>query len=220
MIIDLIIIAIILVCIFFGYKRGLIGVAFKFLSLILAIILAFMLHGPVSNFIINNTSIDEKIENTISKNIDLSNYENKTPEEISQTEGNIPQVFLNQFKKSMQNTIDNTKENVEAALVKQLSNSIINITVLIILFIVIKLILLVINLIGDIISKLPVINKFDKLGGIIYGILEGFLIVYGILALCLIIAPFIQGNNLLEILNNSNLGSMLYNNNILLKIIG
>ena len=114
----------------------------------------------------------------------------------------------------------NTKENIETALVKQLTASLISITVLIILFIVIKLILLVINLVTDIISKLPVINKFDKLGGIIYGVLEGLLIVYGILALCLIIAPFIQGNDLLQIINNSNLGSMLYNNNILLKLIG
>ena len=61
MIIDLIIVAIIAVCVLLGYKRGLIGVAFKLISLILAIVLALILHGPIASFIINNTAVEEKI---------------------------------------------------------------------------------------------------------------------------------------------------------------
>ena len=63
--IDIIIIAIIGVCIFLGYKRGLIGVIFKILSFFIAVIVALVLFKPVSYFVINNTKIDEQIESSI-----------------------------------------------------------------------------------------------------------------------------------------------------------
>lgn len=220
MLVDLIIIGIIALCIFLGFKRGLIGVAFKFISLIIAIVLALLLHGPVSNFIINNTTIDEKIEEVISKNVDFSKYENKSIDEISNENNNIPDVLFKQFKDSIQESIDSAKGNVQQAIVKKLSNSIINITIILILFILIKIILAIINLMADIISKLPVINQFNKLGGVIYGLIEGFLIIYILMAICLIIAPLIQATGIIEMINSSSIGKILYDNNILLKFIG
>ena len=61
MVIDIIIIAIIAACILAGYRKGLIGVAFHLVSFIIAILVALLLHGPISNFIIQNTQIDDKI---------------------------------------------------------------------------------------------------------------------------------------------------------------
>ena len=51
--IDLILIAIIALFTFIGYKRGLIKVAFGLVSFILAIAISVVLYKPVSNFIIN-----------------------------------------------------------------------------------------------------------------------------------------------------------------------
>ena len=61
MVIDIIIIAIMASCILVGYRKGLIGVAFHLVSFIIAILVALLLHGPISNFIIQNTQIDDKI---------------------------------------------------------------------------------------------------------------------------------------------------------------
>ena len=47
---------------FIGYKRGLIKVAFKLISFLLAIVLAVVLYKPISNFIINNTLYEIKKE--------------------------------------------------------------------------------------------------------------------------------------------------------------
>ena len=59
--IDIILIAIIALTTFIGYKRGLIKVAFKLISFLLAIVIAVVLYKPISNFIINNTQIDDTI---------------------------------------------------------------------------------------------------------------------------------------------------------------
>ena len=70
----------------------------------------------------------------------------------------------------------------------------------------------------SLIAKLPVIKQFDKLGGVIYGILEGIIIIYLTLAIISFIAPII-GENIITAIDESMVGSMLYNNNLLLKII-
>lgn len=55
--VDVIILAILGVCIFFGYKRGLIGVAFKILSFLVAILITILLYKPVANYIIDRSSL-------------------------------------------------------------------------------------------------------------------------------------------------------------------
>ena len=62
---DLIIVGIILLSTFLGYKKGLIGVAFKIVSFVIAIVITLILYVPVSNLVINHTGLDESIENAI-----------------------------------------------------------------------------------------------------------------------------------------------------------
>ena len=54
-IVDLIILAVLLICIGLGYKRGLTGCLLKIISFVLAIVIACILFKPVANIIINNT---------------------------------------------------------------------------------------------------------------------------------------------------------------------
>lgn len=220
MVIDIAIVLIILAFLFLGYIRGMIKVAFKFASLILAIILAIILHDPVSNFIINHTSIDEKIESTISENIKITKQDTSEGEKIVIEEANLPEVIMNNIKDSARTTVNNVVEDAQTQVAKQLSKAIINLFILLVIFIVVKIALDVIAKILDLISKLPVIHQFDKIGGIIIGALEGIVIVYILLAICLTISPFIQSNDLLQMINSSNIGKIMYNDNILLKFIG
>ena len=64
-IVDLAILAIIILCVIIGYIRGLTGSLIKILSFVLSIIIAFILFIPISNLIINNTNIDDNLEQTI-----------------------------------------------------------------------------------------------------------------------------------------------------------
>ena len=70
-IIDIIAIIILAITIFFGYKRGFIGVAFKLLTFVTALILTAILYIPVSNLIIQNTKIDDYIYQTIVDNLEM-----------------------------------------------------------------------------------------------------------------------------------------------------
>lgn len=203
MIADLIIILIIALCTFIGYKRGLIKVAIKLLSFIIAIIIALTLYKPTANYIIQNTEIDDNIQNAITEKI---LPEGATEEDEVEITTNIPEMILE--------GAENTVKSISATLTTKL----IEILSLIAIFIITKIILRVITLISNLIEKIPVIKQFNKAGGTIYGIIQGFLVCFTILAVISLISPFIN-QSYIEMINNSFLASKLYDNNILLNII-
>lgn len=64
-VVDLIIIAIIALSAFLGYRKGFVTLAIKFFAFIIAIAITFIIYKPVANVVINVTGIDESIENAI-----------------------------------------------------------------------------------------------------------------------------------------------------------
>ena len=207
-IVDIVIIGIILFCLIIGYVRGLTGSLIKILSFVLSIIIAFILFVPISNFIINNTQIDEKIEQSIrEKLIDNSQEDEKMPEAITDYIG-----------QKVEQATDDTKEAIINSTARDVSITIVKSGIWIILFIIARILLIFLKFITGLIARLPVIKQFDKLGGIIYGILEGLVIVYVLLAIISFASPVVDGSFIKDI-EKSNVGSVMYNDNLLLKII-
>ena len=90
-VLDLIVILIIALFTFIGYKQGLIKTAIKITSFFIAIIIALVLYKPVSALIIKNTTIDDKIESTI---IEKITPEGMKPEDEASEATKIPQGFI------------------------------------------------------------------------------------------------------------------------------
>lgn len=210
-IIDLIIAGIIALCVIVGYAKGLTGALIKIVSFVLSLIIAFILYMPLSNYIINNTQIDNMIENTIRESI-LKNDDQTKKEE------NIPTAITDYINQKVEDASNSVKENVINSTAKDVSQTIVRAGTWIMLFIIAQIALIVLKFITALIAKLPVIKQFDKIGGIIYGLLEGLVITYLALALISFITPMTKGN-LSSDINKSYIGSRMYNNNLLLKII-
>lgn len=210
-IIDLIIVGIIALCVIVGYAKGLTGALIKILSFVLSLIIAFILYMPLSNYIINNTQIDDMIENTIKESI-LKN------DDQTQKEENMPTAITDYINQKVEDASNSVKENVVNSTAKDVSQTIVRAGTWIMLFIIARIALIVLKFITGLIAKLPVIKQFDKLGGIIYGLLEGLVITYFALALISFITPMTKGN-LSSDINKSYIGCSMYNNNLLLKII-
>jgi len=197
-ILDLIILLIIALSTFIGYKKGLIKVAFSLVSFILAIALSVVLYKPISNFIIEYTPIDDYIEQTISQRL-------TSPEITVEETENIVSNYFNNFKSISTNVLANG-----------ISKTIINIACILIVFVVSKILLLLFKWLGDLISKLPLIKQVNSAGGFLYGLLRGFIFIYGVLALIAIISPVANINNIINIINNTIITNIMYNHNIIL----
>lgn len=214
-IIDLIVIGIIFLSTFLGYRKGLIGVAFKIASFIIAIIITLILFKPISNYIINNTEFAQTIEDTIVQKLSTAEIENG---QIKQENSNLPEVIVNYINVELQDTVNEAKDSIVKIVARNLAETIIDIIVIIGLFIITRLLLLFAKAILEAISEIPIIKQFNKAGGILYGILRGLLLIYLTLAIISLILPMLDKTSILNIINNSILTKILYNNNIILMI--
>lgn len=107
--IDLIVVGTLLLSTYLGYKKGLIGVAFKILSFLIAIIITLILFKPISNYIINNTTISQTIENAIIEKLSAEQIEGG---QLKQEESNLPSVVVEYINNGINETVNETKDNV------------------------------------------------------------------------------------------------------------
>ena len=213
--IDIFLVLFILVLAYYNYKKGLIKFIFKIFSFLIAIVISFVLFKPVSYFIINATLIDENI-NSYVYNIVNSHIASNNKEDITTNDetSSLPSVFANYINKTIENTTTNIQNDITTEVSKNISSTIINILSFIIVYILARLILLFVNFVSDKISELPIIKQFNELGGLLYGILQSFLIIFIVLAIISVL-PF---DNIQIAINNTFLCVFLYNINPILWI--
>ena len=133
-IVDLIIIAIVALSTYLAYKKGLVALAIKLCAVVISIVITLLLYKPVSNLIINTTSIDETIQNAILE---------KATDVIRQEE-----------ESDLSNeVIDFAKDGVLDVKARELSIQIVNTGVIIILFLIIKFLLRFVTVIANKIAK-------------------------------------------------------------------
>ena len=209
-ILDIIILAIMAISIFLGYKKGLVKVAVKLCAFLIAIIVTLVFYKPVSDMIINNTELDEKIENVI--------IENGTSE-LQESNEEEQKNLLENMQEYVDNTITQTQNEIVESAAKEISTRLINILVMVGLFIATRLLLILLVLISDLITSLPIIKQFNKLGGLLYGIIRGLALIYAILAIVFLIVSMSANTNILTLINTSAITKFMYENNILLNII-
>ena len=205
---DLIIIAILVLSIIMGYKKGLINVIFNIFAFFIALIATIILYRPVANIIINNTEIDDKIKSAIINNI----TEEKQSEESSSNTG---------MQKYIEDAIKNTADEAKSQVIETVANTVsiraVEILTSIILFIVIRAVLIVLKVFTQAIANLPLIKQFNELGGVVYGIAKGLIIVYIILTIMYFVVSINGKGNIAEAINNSYITKILCNNNIIVN---
>lgn len=221
-IVDLIIILLFFACIYGGYKRGLANCLLKVLTSVLAIIIALVLYKPFVNFIIKNTTIDDNIalsiEKIVNQNSNEENGENGNEKVINDDSG-IPKPIANYINSNVKNAVNEKKSEAISEVSKNASVLIVNIAGIIIIYIIAKIILKILTVFTDIVSKLPIIKQCNQLGGIIYGILEAFIILLIIFTIISCLVPLIGDYTISNIILQSSIGRILYNNNIFLNLI-
>ena len=188
-IIDIVLIAIIILSAFLGYKKGLVKLGAKLVAGIIAIILTLIVYKPVSNFVIAHTSIDEKIEEAIVENTNsyLNNEDNKD------------NVVINHVGNEM--LPGESRKIAEGAVYA--------ITALV-LFLIVKIILSIVISLMDFIANLPILKQFNEVGGIIYGGIRGIIIVFICILLMGVITKVNPENKLNETIEDTYITKIVF----------
>ena len=149
----------------YGYKRGLTKMIMGLLSNIVAIILVFILYTPISNFIINQTSISTSLETVIGNN--LQGFFEKQ----GITDGNTSALYTNEMHEILKvlagsevdTVLQNTVQTIVQYISTQMAHKIITVIIFLLLFVGVRIVLYIIRNYVDIISRLPVIRTFNGL---------------------------------------------------------
>ena len=188
-IIDIILIAIILLSAFLGYKKGLVKLGAKLFAGLIAIIITIVIYKPVSEMIINNTSLDEKIQSTI-----IQNATN----------------IINENQKTQNSITNQLENNILPQQAEDIAKNVVRVITAVVLFIGVKIILSIIISLLDFVASLPILKEFNEMGGIVYGLVRGILIV-GVCILLLGAYTKVNPENTLNSeVQNSHLTKIIY----------
>ena len=209
-ILDIILVAIIALNIFICYKKGLVKLAVGLIAFAAAIILALILYKPVSNLIIENTEIDENIEQAIINNFSGDTQENEEVRYVS---------VLDYLQKYVDDAVNKTQTEIVTQTAGMMAVKIINVLVLIGIFIIVRAVLVLLTFISDIITSLPILKQFNEVGGILYGAIKALLIIYVVLAIVFLIICYTNNSTISEAINSSYITRFFYDHNLLLNII-
>ncbi len=194
LIIDIIIIAIIALSVFLGYKKGIVALSIQLFAFIIAVVITFILYQPITNLIVNATGIDESIQNAI---LEKANDIMQEDNELSNT------------------VIEEAKNNMLPETARTLSINIITFVVMILLFLLVKIGLRFVTALANLVTKLPILKQVNELGGIIYGLIRGILIIYVALLIINISGEISPENSVYENVNKTNIGKMMMEYNVL-----
>lgn len=220
----IVVIAILAINALVGIKAGFIKTVFSLFSMIVAIILTMWLSPYVNNLMKGNA----KIYNAIS-----SKVEEALPFELDEYKQSEQNSFIDKLhlpKSIKESLIENNKEqvykemelginNFKGYVSSYLTGLIINAISFIVTFIVILIILWVLCFALDLISKLPLLNQINKMAGLAAGLVHGLVIVWILMILLTMFGSSSFGQEAMQMIEESEILSILYNYNLLLRSI-
>jgi uncharacterized membrane protein required for colicin V production len=194
---DFVVIGLIAVFAVIGLYKGLIMSVYRFFAFI-ACIYASVKFSPILADLLVKTPVFEWIKNVIVQNLMKWNSEvfayptagTPTVTGVEATLGTMP--FPELFKKSLQEKLPSFPELINGggivdAAGAELARMVISVLSLFIIYIVLRIVFSFIGVFLRNISKLPVLKQVNKLGGLVFGVLQGVLAVY---ILCAVLVLF------------------------------
>lgn len=211
--IDLVVVAILILNIIIGYKKGLVNAIFNICAFLIAIAATFILYKPVSNIIINNTDIEQKIKEVI-----INNNTNEENIENTQNQDSSEKTTIQQY---IDNAIKGVEETAKEETTELVANAIaskgVQILTWIVLFVGIRIVLTILKFLIKGISELPIIKQFNQVGGLAYGVLKGLIIIYLLLTVMFLVISINGNGEIADAINDSHITKFLYDNNIIVN---
>ena len=202
MLADIVVIAIVAIFIIVGAKVGLIRSLLGMGNYILSVIISVTLYPMVSEFLMGTPLFD-----FIAENINES-----VAAELIQNTGS----GINGLLALMNSDAESITANMSAGIATLLINVISFILVLVLSRVVLGIVIKAV----DLVTKLPVIKQFNRLGGAVFGGIKGILVLYIVFALAVLFEPFDDNSEVIRNIEESTFAKGMYEDNVLFNLIG
>ena len=204
-VIDIILVLIVALSAFLGYKKGLVELGAKLFAGIIAIVITLIIYKPVGNIVIKNTSIDEKIENTISE---------KTTNVIDENSKISDNKYI---QDASDNAVSQVKEEVLPEQARNIAVNVVYVATALILFIISKIVLSIVISLANAVASLPILKQFNEIGGFLYGLVRGAIISFVLILVIGTVAKLNPNGSLSKNVESTYLLKEVYDNVVKIK---
>jgi len=174
------------------------------------VVLGFVWYPHVIQFLKEKTEFYDSVHGKIAERM-AENAGNTTDAAMT----GIPEVIRDLLDKA----IDSATNAIVVSMSDSLSNLLINIIGFLVVAIAIKLVLMLLTMMFSKEKNSGIIGGMDGIFGLLAGALKGVILVYILLALMVPITSLSGSAFLIGQLDGSVLGSYLYDNNLILKMV-
>ncbi len=212
--IDLFILILMVLSVYFGYKKGFLKTITGVLSIVLSLVIAMTLYQPVEEYI-KQTTVYEYVYDNVNSQLETPDEETNKISEYGAGKLNLPRNFL----KTIQQKANDTNESITATIADFSAGSAVKIISMLLVFVAARLIILGILAVAGLIKKLPLIGWSDRMLGVLFGFVRGILIIYLILAVITVSAHIKSDNFAARAVKQSEFAKIMYNNNVFLDFV-
>lgn len=205
--IDVMILLIFVFSVLSGYGRGLILTLTSLVSFFFSIFVANMFYKKLASYIILNTGLDQQIKTIISSNsgnggvIEANSWMNGT------IVNNLPQGAKGYIQETLFN---GSNVNASGNINDMIATIFIHIISFLLIFLLVRFGVFLLSRGLNTLSKLPVLNFFNKVGGAFIGVVQGTIINMIIISVIYTIAIFGAHQGLANSIDNSIIAQYFY----------
>ena len=194
----------------YGYKKGFIHILLSMVAMLVTFVLAAVLTAPVSAMLKSVTPLYDNIESSVGELVTENSININSIEKLG-----LPSFVEDKIVEESADVVGSINEYIITTVSETLLKALTFFVLIIVIYIIVRIVIVVF----DFVSKLPVINSINKVGGLAVGLIHGLLIVW---IGCLVVTAFgdkAWAQEALTQINDNQMLTFIYNNNPIVYII-
>lgn len=197
---DIIVVLIIAVFALLGYKKGFVKSVVGILSFVASMVLAWFLY-PVAADLLKTFGVESALF-----------------ESIQNTVGSYVGGDLDALPEAIRSAAEVGKDGIVYGVAEGAAKVILNIIAFICVMILSRIIIWIGVRLLKILSSIPVISFFNRIGGLLLGIFQGILVIYVILTIVFAVEPLKTSEGISRAVKESVITAQMYKNNPIVDI--
>ncbi len=196
---DIAVLVMVGIFVFLGWKKGLVKMGFRLISHLAALLLAWMLHPYLAEFL-QKTPLYESFFSSAAEKANLGSQGAEST-------------------RLFQQMLEEGTRAAGTALAEYCAKLLLNGLSFLLILVLARVLLAFAGKVLHFVASLPLIGFVNRLAGMSLGLLEGLLIVCMLLAVCYVVPPLRENKPLGYAIEQSTVTRGLYQNNPILKIL-
>lgn len=216
-ILDLIVLIIFSMTIYFGYSKGIVMTVFNLLGVVLSVFMTYFYHPVVKNMLAQMTGLDEKLLSYVLTRLKMLGAQaTQASVSISDLSALEKLPLPGVIKEQITNHLISAATSQATTVATVVTDLVMSFMAMVLLFLMILVALKTVASVLNMTTKLPVIRTFNNLGGATFGLIIGYamssVLFVGLMSILTIKQfDFLQGQ-----LEASLIADFLVNHNVLL----